>query len=161
MSIAWTDERKETLRRLRDEGMSLNQIGRALGVTRCAAVGMLRRMGLTNPKNNPILRVPANKDHPPIKRARPSGISLEDWKPSTCSWPIGDPKTPSFSFCGASLSPGHPYCADHCAVAYTTWGKKAEDDQESLADDETSDDDDGLRPIGEIAREVVERVRPR
>ena len=38
----------------------------------------------------------------------------------TCSWPIGDPKTESFSFCGDHVAPGRPYCTVHCAKAYTS-----------------------------------------
>jgi GcrA cell cycle regulator len=37
---------------------------------------------------------------------------------SACSWPIGDPKTADFHFCGESNEPGRPYCATHCAQAY-------------------------------------------
>ena len=36
----------------------------------------------------------------------------------TCQWPIGDPGTPDFHFCGASPLSGKPYCAEHAAIAY-------------------------------------------
>lgn len=36
----------------------------------------------------------------------------------TCQWPIGDPGTPDFHFCGATPLSGKPYCAEHAAVAY-------------------------------------------
>jgi GcrA cell cycle regulator len=35
-----------------------------------------------------------------------------------CLWPIGDPGEDEFGFCGEETSPGRPYCATHCAVAY-------------------------------------------
>lgn len=35
-----------------------------------------------------------------------------------CRWPEGDPKDPSFRYCGKPSVAGKPYCADHCAVAY-------------------------------------------
>ncbi|MCP1230252.1 GcrA family cell cycle regulator [Acetobacter indonesiensis] len=36
----------------------------------------------------------------------------------TCCWPIGDPGTPGFHFCGAVPLPGKPYCAEHAQIAY-------------------------------------------
>lgn len=36
----------------------------------------------------------------------------------TCQWPIGDPGTPDFHFCGATPLSGKPYCAEHAAIAY-------------------------------------------
>ncbi|WP_043558066.1 GcrA family cell cycle regulator [Parasaccharibacter apium] len=36
----------------------------------------------------------------------------------TCQWPLGDPGTPDFHFCGATPLPGKPYCAEHAAIAY-------------------------------------------
>ncbi len=39
---------------------------------------------------------------------------------SSCLWPIGDPSTPEFHFCGAEAVPGKPYCLEHCARAYVT-----------------------------------------
>lgn len=31
----------------------------------------------------------------------------------TCHWPIGDPKTPSFGYCGCATVEGQEYCAGH------------------------------------------------
>lgn len=36
----------------------------------------------------------------------------------TCKWPIGDPSTDDFYFCGRNSDPSVPYCAHHCKVAY-------------------------------------------
>jgi len=36
----------------------------------------------------------------------------------TCKWPIGDPATDDFYFCGRQSDAGVPYCAHHCKVAY-------------------------------------------
>lgn len=36
----------------------------------------------------------------------------------TCRWPIGDPGTSDFFFCGGNASSGLPYCAFHSRVAY-------------------------------------------
>ncbi len=36
----------------------------------------------------------------------------------TCKWPIGDPGTEGFHFCGHSADPSMPYCAAHARLAY-------------------------------------------
>lgn len=36
----------------------------------------------------------------------------------TCKWPIGDPATDDFYFCGRQSDAGVPYCAHHCRIAY-------------------------------------------
>jgi GcrA cell cycle regulator len=36
----------------------------------------------------------------------------------TCKWPIGDPATDDFYFCGLPAAPGKPYCEAHVAVAF-------------------------------------------
>ncbi|CAL4868981.1 hypothetical protein MMA231_03271 [Asticcacaulis sp. MM231] len=35
-----------------------------------------------------------------------------------CKWPIGDPSSDSFSFCGRRSDDGTPYCVEHGRVAY-------------------------------------------
>jgi len=45
--------------------------------------------------------------------------SLEDLTDDTCRWPIGDPGTPAFAFCGGMARGGKPYCGGHMRIAYT------------------------------------------
>jgi GcrA cell cycle regulator len=47
----------------------------------------------------------------------------------SCCWPLGDPGTPEFRFCGGESLAGKPYCAEHAAVAYV----KARDRREDAA----------------------------
>ena len=35
-----------------------------------------------------------------------------------CKWPIGDPSTDSFTFCGRRSDGDGPYCVNHARVAY-------------------------------------------
>jgi GcrA cell cycle regulator len=37
---------------------------------------------------------------------------------ATCHWPIGDPSSPDFFFCGGKSLTAQPYCAYHCRIAY-------------------------------------------
>ena len=36
----------------------------------------------------------------------------------TCKWPVGDPATDDFWFCGLPSQPGKPYCEAHVGVAF-------------------------------------------
>jgi GcrA cell cycle regulator len=38
----------------------------------------------------------------------------------TCRWPIGDPGTEDFFFCGMQPKTGRPYCEYHARIAYQT-----------------------------------------
>ncbi|MFN4203572.1 MAG: GcrA family cell cycle regulator [Tabrizicola sp.] len=50
------------------------------------------------------------------KRARK--LSLMELTERTCKWPIGDPATDDFWFCGLPSLPGKPYCEAHVGVAF-------------------------------------------
>ncbi len=46
-------------------------------------------------------------------------VTLMELRESMCRWPMGDPTTPEFRFCGAKSPIGvGPYCAHHARVAY-------------------------------------------
>jgi GcrA cell cycle regulator len=50
------------------------------------------------------------------KRAR--RLTLMELTERTCKWPIGDPATDDFWFCGLPSVPGKPYCEAHVGVAF-------------------------------------------
>ncbi len=50
------------------------------------------------------------------KRARK--LSLMELTERTCKWPIGDPATEDFWFCGLPSVAGKPYCEAHVGVAF-------------------------------------------
>lgn len=50
-------------------------------------------------------------------------INLSALTSDMCSWPIGDPGTDGFRFCGRSAVTGKPYCAEHCSIAYVKVSK--------------------------------------
>lgn len=45
-------------------------------------------------------------------------IGLMDLTERTCKWPIGDPATDEFWFCGLDAVAGKPYCEAHVGVAF-------------------------------------------
>ena len=45
-------------------------------------------------------------------------ISLMELTEKTCKWPVGDPATEDFWFCGLAVKAGKPYCEAHVGVAF-------------------------------------------
>ena len=45
-------------------------------------------------------------------------LEMANLKPNQCRWPIGDPDSERFHFCGAPVFVGKPYCYEHCKQAY-------------------------------------------
>lgn len=52
---------------------------------------------------------------PPAERK-----TIDDLEPHHCRWPIGDPRSPDFHFCGKGKVQGLPYCEHHVRRAYVT-----------------------------------------
>jgi GcrA cell cycle regulator len=67
-----------------------------------------------------MLRDPGpQRIEPPAEAARPSTrCTLMQLTSRTCRWPIGDPRSADFCFCGATSVRGRPYCDFHLGVAY-------------------------------------------
>ncbi len=45
-------------------------------------------------------------------------LSLMELTERTCKWPVGDPATDDFWFCGLPVQQGKPYCEAHVGVAF-------------------------------------------
>ncbi|MGR3501750.1 GcrA family cell cycle regulator [Pseudaestuariivita sp.] len=45
-------------------------------------------------------------------------LTLMELTERTCKWPVGDPATDDFWFCGLPVKPGKPYCEAHVGVAF-------------------------------------------
>ena len=113
--MSWTDSQVVELRKLWSEPHTAAQIGRMLGVSKNAVIGKAYRLGLP-PKRGERQRGPALV-----------AVSPQISTPRACAWPIGDPATEDFHFCGGPVEPGTPYCAAHCSVAYTQFRKVDEE----------------------------------
>lgn len=139
----WTEERIELLQRLWGQGYSASQIANQLqGVTRNAVIGKIHRLNKRSEAK--AARVRTGVFAAPVARRRPGPearrFTPPDWafrphqRPilaeepglATCStlaahmcrWPIGDPDTSDFTFCGRPQDGGRPYCEGHARVAY-------------------------------------------
>jgi len=49
----------------------------------------------------------------PMRRLR-----FADIREFACRWPLGDPKSGDFAYCGLQPAEGRSYCAGHCRLAY-------------------------------------------
>jgi len=143
--MGWTDERVETLRKLWLEGLSASQIAKQLGgVTRNAVIGKVHRLGLSGraapshpsrqtfkaprpprPVTAPAPRPRAIEPRPAAAAPRPAPFvelpgtaTVLTLGAHMCKWPIGDPSSRDFTFCGRRASEERPYCADHARLAY-------------------------------------------
>ena len=45
-------------------------------------------------------------------------LTLMELTERTCKWPVGDPATDDFWFCGLAVKQGKPYCEAHVGVAF-------------------------------------------
>ncbi len=150
--MGWTDERVETLKKLWLDGLSASQIAKQLGgVTRNAVIGKVHRLGLSgratpSQPQRPTFKAPraprpaiaaAPAPRRTIEAALPSHLpapALIAEEPGTatvltlgahmCKWPIGDPSSDSFTFCGRRSEREGPYCGEHARVAYQPQQKK-------------------------------------
>jgi GcrA cell cycle regulator len=81
------------------------------------------RIGYWIRKGPPPAWVVSAKPHLDTRRAdgripRCQRRSLSELSKDHCRWPVGDPRSSRFFFCGAQPVRNRPYCAAHCARAY-------------------------------------------
>ena len=118
------------------------------GITRNAVIGKVHRLGLSGRAKSPSSTSPrprkARSSGHMLRVSRPAmrgntalaydyqeepepeliEIPLEQRKTllqlteKTCHWPIGDPGSTEFFFCGGENANDQPYCAFHARVAY-------------------------------------------
>ncbi|MEM9169561.1 MAG: GcrA family cell cycle regulator [Pseudomonadota bacterium] len=154
--MAWNEERVEMLKQLWAEGLSASQIaGKMGGVTRNAVIGKVHRLGLSGraaPAKPQRGRTFSDESAPPqtASAAEPEApaitepefiapLQLDDGELTTvaslsknmCRWPIGDPATDDFHFCGKPTAVGKSYCAYHARLAFQPSQRRPEPRKEA------------------------------
>ncbi|MCY4287649.1 MAG: GcrA cell cycle regulator [Aestuariivita sp.] len=74
------------------------------------------------PSANEISQEALARVHEVERNARK--LSLLELTSRTCKWPVGDPATKDFWFCGLPVQPGKPYCEAHVEVALQPIGPR-------------------------------------
>lgn len=131
MAQKWTDERTELFRGMYDAGASYGVIGRKLSLTRSAVAGKVFRMKLPTRalvKGRPALDQPRvvvrrrllRPTPAPVVVPRVPGRECDIWQldRTRCRFPVGEPRTPEFHFCGQTPQARSPYCAEHHAITH-------------------------------------------
>lgn len=54
-------------------------------------------------------------------------VTIMDLRENMCRWPIGDPSSAEFRFCGARALTGLPYCDCHAQIAYQPSSERRRD----------------------------------
>ena len=125
----WTSGRIATLKQMWADGATAAAIAECLGVSRSAVLGKIFRLRRRAPASVGVSLQP----HP--KQPQRGGISLLELTNGTCRFPIGEPGSRTFCFCGApgaDLEGGRPYCARHARRAYRGAANVSGDDGSPL-----------------------------
>src|SRR5450755_157735 len=111
--MTWTDERVELLKKLWADGLSASRIAAELGgVSRNSVIGKVHRLGLSGRGKTALAPLQVFETdlepEPVIENIIPMGqrCSILELNESTCRWPIGDPSTVDFFFCGGKTIEG-------------------------------------------------------
>ncbi|MCZ8085799.1 MAG: GcrA family cell cycle regulator [Brevundimonas sp.] len=132
------------------------------GVTRNAVIGKVHRLGLSGraAPSQPVrttFRTPRPRPQPTVQPSAPRRIEAVQPRAAVpaqpapviapdlagtatvltlgahmCKWPIGDPGSDGFSFCGRRAAEG-VYCVEHARVAYQPQARKGKDGGSELA----------------------------
>ena len=138
----WTDDRIERLTKLWQSGVSASTIAEAIGApSRSAVIAKAHRLGLQKRRTvgrkqkrapedrKPRTRKPRAFVPKPVRAATPAiveriappapdcdNVTLADLRSTMCHWPLGDPQTEDFRYCGAAAK--GVYCEHHAFFAY-------------------------------------------
>jgi len=136
----WDVAQKEKLRELvAERQLSCAEIGRVIGKTKNAVVGMMRRMKISNAKYSTGFAEPPSTTQPTPKQKKPrfkpyqspplpfmdlsECVHLFDVAHNQCRWSHEDNK---FMCCGKPVLKGYSYCVTHKEIAYVPFKPKKE-----------------------------------
>ena len=76
-----------------------------------------RRAEVAAPVQQPMAAAPP-PPAPTFRHEEPGSATVLTLGAHMCKWPIGDPSSDSFTFCGRRSESEGPYCVHHAQVAY-------------------------------------------
>ena len=147
--VRWRADQTARLAKLWDDGWSTIRIARQMNISKNAVIGKAHRLGLAK-RESPIKRTGrlasverlAEQAEPeavveapaPQPELPPCGVEIAEAEPEEirpwaapkkskprCLWPGVQPvDPPDYAGCDARPVTGKPYCAEHCARAYSS-----------------------------------------
>ena len=144
-NIPWPDEKTADLIKMRADDMSAAQIANELGYSRSAVLGKINRLGLSSPrppaKPKPP-RAPRRQfsvsytgQSTPLPPTAPEAFiasadfdaaipvqqrrTLMQLTDKTCRYPVGEPGSAEFFFCGGDTQDNPPYCSFHSNICFS------------------------------------------
>ncbi len=82
-----------------------------------------------------------------------TGIGFMELSEKLCKWPIGDPQSADFYFCGKPSPQGIPYCQEHIEMAYQAprkAGEKRKTAMKLVANIKDAGNEDGDIEVGDV-----------
>ncbi len=148
----WTTDRIEALKIHFAAGLSCREIANEIGVSRNAVIGKIHRLGLSTgrPVGAPAQSCPPRAGRPrapsqrrllrlvslqtpdggapitlgaPVESVHP--CALTELAERTCRWPLGDPMSDNFAYCGNDAINGFTYCVGHARMAYRSANRRS------------------------------------
>lgn len=127
----WTPELIARLEQLVGDGVPFAAIGIELGITKNAAVGRAKRMGLkprADVRLNGRQTAPRKAAESRQRQQKAPALEVDFPERGECVWPHGHPGEAGFHFCADAVAkPGVPYCPTHFRVAYVAIVKRTAD----------------------------------
>jgi GcrA cell cycle regulator len=125
----WTPEQDQYLRDRKRLGWSSRRIATTMDdanefdvIVRCRALGLLDQPNRQKPVSPKAAAARKEAPAPRLAVVKTEGVRMDrlvdQLGGNGCRWPIGDPGTPDFHFCGAARGPSGPYCPKHHKMAY-------------------------------------------
>jgi len=116
----WDDARLDLLKTLWLDGLSATQIAMRLGgITRNDVIGKVHQLGLSG--GRPSTRPASARVR--LMEVADGTATVLTLGAHMCKWPIGDPSSREFTFCGRRASEG-VYCSEHARVAYSPTARR-------------------------------------
>ncbi|MCJ2036985.1 GcrA family cell cycle regulator [Methylobacterium sp. J-068] len=73
------------------------------------------------------VEIPPSTTPAPVALTISRRVTIMDLRESMCRWPIGDPTSPDFHYCGDRSITGLPYCTTHAQIAYQPAAERKRD----------------------------------
>lgn len=108
----WTDEMKEKFRSMYEGGIHVDTIGLHFGLEKLTIWRRAKLMGIKRRRTTEVVDVP-RPDYKPAVLAK----NLTELTSKQCHYPVGDPKSGDFGYCGKPVHKNQ-WCKECFSIVY-------------------------------------------